>query len=157
MSTPNVPEPLDRGPLPAAPPSPGPSSAPRLRAGDEDRERIAEQLREHYVAGRLDVEEFTHRLDAAYRARHLDELSGLLEDLPGAPAEAGTRAAPRGRGAAVGRPRPPVPVIALALAVFVAVSVAVGYPALWLAWPMVLWLGLARFAARRMGGPPRRW
>ena len=37
------------------------------RVGDAEREAVAEQLREHYAAGRLTIDEFRSRLDAAYR------------------------------------------------------------------------------------------
>jgi hypothetical protein len=53
-----------------------------LRAGDEDRERLAARLREHLVAGRLTLDEFSERLDAAYAARTHAELEPLTRDLP---------------------------------------------------------------------------
>jgi hypothetical protein len=36
---------------------------------DTDREASAAQLREHYAAGRLSLDEFQDRLDAVYRAQ----------------------------------------------------------------------------------------
>jgi hypothetical protein len=53
-----------------------------LRAGDEDRERVVARLREHLVAGRLTLDEFSERLDAAYAARTHAELEPLTRDLP---------------------------------------------------------------------------
>ena len=38
------------------------------RAGDADRMAVADQLREHYAVGRLSMDEFRARLDAAYAA-----------------------------------------------------------------------------------------
>jgi len=38
------------------------------RVGDAEREAVVEQLREHYAAGRLTIDEFRARLDAAYSA-----------------------------------------------------------------------------------------
>jgi len=35
------------------------------RAGDADRMAVADQLREHYAVGRLSMDEFQARLDAA--------------------------------------------------------------------------------------------
>jgi Flp pilus assembly protein TadB len=58
------------------------TSDPRTRAGDEDRERTATALGEHYAAGRLTLEEFKQRLDQAYAAKTLGELGGLMTDLP---------------------------------------------------------------------------
>ncbi len=55
---------------------------PTRRAGDDDRLRTAEQLREHYAAGRLDSAELDDRLEAVYRARTMNELAALTADLP---------------------------------------------------------------------------
>ena len=52
-----------------------------LRASDQDRENVIEQLRDGSVTGRLSHETFLHRLDIALRARRLDELAGLVSDL----------------------------------------------------------------------------
>ena len=59
------------------------TSDPRTRAGDEDRERTATALGEHYAAGRLTLEEFQQRLDQAYAAKTLEDLDDLMTDLPG--------------------------------------------------------------------------
>jgi Domain of unknown function (DUF1707) len=56
---------------------------PRIRASDDDRERVVTLLREHHAAGRLTVEEFNERLDKAYQAKTIGELDELLADLPG--------------------------------------------------------------------------
>ncbi|MCX3060120.1 DUF1707 SHOCT-like domain-containing protein [Streptomyces beihaiensis] len=58
--------------------------APELRASDADRERVAERLREAVAEGRLDMEEFDERLEAAYKARTYGELAPLTRDLPAA-------------------------------------------------------------------------
>jgi hypothetical protein len=55
---------------------------PELRAGDADRERVAQALREAHAQGRLDLEELSTRLDAALSARTLRELAELTADLP---------------------------------------------------------------------------
>ena len=47
------------------------------RASDEQRERAAAEVREHYAAGRLDDDELSERLDAIYHARTEDELRAL--------------------------------------------------------------------------------
>ncbi|WP_206309332.1 DUF1707 domain-containing protein [Streptomyces sp. A0642] len=69
-----------------------------MRASDAERERIAEVLREAVAEGRLRMEEFEQRLDAAYRARTHGELEPLVRDLP---APGGAAVAP----VAGGRPR----------------------------------------------------
>jgi hypothetical protein len=61
------------------------SETPALRASDADRERAIVLLREHAVAGRLTLEEFTDRMSAAYRAVTSEELDELARDLPAAP------------------------------------------------------------------------
>ncbi|MCX5382216.1 DUF1707 domain-containing protein [Streptomyces sp. NBC_00083] len=63
-----------------------------MRASDAERERVAESLREAVAEGRLDMEEFEQRLDAAYKARTHGELAPLVRDLP-APGTAGPAAA----------------------------------------------------------------
>ncbi|MFG2137141.1 DUF1707 domain-containing protein [Streptomyces sp. NPDC048650] len=60
---------------------------PELRAADSDRERVAEILRDALAEGRLAMEEFEERLEAAYAARTYGELAPITADLPaGAPA-----------------------------------------------------------------------
>ena len=66
-----------------------------LRASDADREQALVALREHLVAGRLTLEEFCERVDAALRARATGELARLHDDLPEALIEpAGSRRRP---------------------------------------------------------------
>lgn len=63
-----------------------------MRASDAERERVAESLREAVAEGRLDMEEFEQRLEAAYTARTHGELAPLVRDLP-VPGTAGPAAA----------------------------------------------------------------
>ncbi len=53
-----------------------------LRASDEQRERAAQEFREHFAAGRLTDEELSDRVQAVYRAHTEDELRALRADLP---------------------------------------------------------------------------
>jgi hypothetical protein len=62
------------------------SDLPELRVADADRERAVVELREHAVAGRLTLEEFSERVDQAYAARTRAELDVVLRELPAAPA-----------------------------------------------------------------------
>jgi len=66
---------------------PGGSSPrqPQLRASDADREQLAEELRAHAVAGRIDTDELEERLQGAYGARTLGDLDELRRDLPATP------------------------------------------------------------------------
>ncbi|GAA2982595.1 DUF1707 SHOCT-like domain-containing protein [Streptomyces fulvorobeus] len=53
-----------------------------MRASDTERDRVAERLREAVAEGRLETDEFEHRLDAALKARTHGELAPLVRDLP---------------------------------------------------------------------------
>lgn len=53
-----------------------------FRVSDEERERLAEELHEHTVAGRLTAEEYEERLGAVYAARTRADLDALHTDLP---------------------------------------------------------------------------
>lgn len=64
------------------------STVPRpgdIRVSDEQRERAAQELREHFATGRLSQEELDERLQQAYGARTENQLHQLLEDLPRLP------------------------------------------------------------------------
>ncbi|SFF43891.1 protein of unknown function [Actinoplanes philippinensis] len=54
-----------------------------MRAGDGDRQRVADRLREALDEGRLDLSEYDERVQQAYAAKTYGELEGLLADLPG--------------------------------------------------------------------------
>ena len=53
-----------------------------MRAGDADRERVAERLRAALNEGRLDLHEYDDRLRRTYAAKTYADLDGLLSDLP---------------------------------------------------------------------------
>jgi hypothetical protein len=57
-----------------------------LRASDEQRDRAAAEIREHFAAGRLTDEELSDRVQAAYDARTVGDINALLADLPKLPA-----------------------------------------------------------------------
>ncbi|MGA3215298.1 MAG: DUF1707 domain-containing protein [Acidimicrobiales bacterium] len=95
--------------VPVAPPLPGPpvTSLPEMagrpwvmseRASDADRDEVVTLLRDHLVAGRLTLDEFSERTGSALGARTKDELGAMLADLPSlsqAPARSTTRRSPR--------------------------------------------------------------
>ena len=64
-----------------------------LRVSDQERERAAAEIREHFAAGRLDADELAERLERAYAARTERELRDLRADLPRLPATAVARRA----------------------------------------------------------------
>ena len=55
-----------------------------MRVSDAERNEVADELSRHYGDGRLDEAELNQRLDQAMQAKTQSDLSGLLDDLPGA-------------------------------------------------------------------------
>jgi len=117
-------------------------SLPEQRAGDADRDRVAAVLRDAHAEGRLDVDELSDRLDAAYRAKTYGELEVLTNDLPSIPA-------PSRPPAPQPTARPPAPpdekslralwaawamAVSINVVIWVLVSVSNGDPAYF--WPM---------------------
>jgi hypothetical protein len=151
------------------------STPARWRAGDADREQVAGALRTAHVEGRLGLDEFGQRLDAAFAATYVDELVPLTADLP-----PDTAAVEVGRPARRTRPDPygvlPTPyggwpaahgcsgwaglpgrwvgVLVLLAVVLAIVAVAAGgapWPLLWLAVAFVVLRGRSR---SRLGRSP---
>ena len=54
----------------------------RSLIGDADRERFVTVLREHYAAGRMDLEELRRRVGVVLAAAYADEAAAALVDLP---------------------------------------------------------------------------
>ncbi len=61
---------------------PGEFEGGAVRASDDERNRITDQLRFHCAAGRITVEELEHRLGQAMSAQSVGELASLVHDLP---------------------------------------------------------------------------
>jgi hypothetical protein len=57
-----------------------------VRASDAERDELVAELREHVVDGRLSMDEFAERMEAAYGSRTRGELEALRHDLPTATA-----------------------------------------------------------------------
>jgi hypothetical protein len=53
-----------------------------MRVSDADRQRAIDELRRHCGAGRIDMDEYSVRLERAMTATTLAELDELLADLP---------------------------------------------------------------------------
>ncbi|MFE0578203.1 DUF1707 domain-containing protein [Streptomyces sp. NPDC058874] len=79
---------------------------PELRASDADRDRVVERLRDAVAEGRLDMEEFEERLEAAYKSRTYAELEPLTADLPAVAGQAAPAPVPSASAPAAGAPWP---------------------------------------------------
>ena len=77
---------------------------PRLRAGDENRDRVLRILADAHAAGRLDADELAERQDATLASRFTDELDRLVQDLPEASADERLPATRGAASPAVGEP-----------------------------------------------------
>lgn len=53
-----------------------------LRIGDAERDAAMSQLREHFAAGRLTLDELTERIDFALAAKTQRQIEELMADLP---------------------------------------------------------------------------
>lgn len=53
-----------------------------FRVGDAERDATATELREHYAAGRLSLDELNERVSQAFAARTRGDLSTVMHDLP---------------------------------------------------------------------------
>jgi hypothetical protein len=54
-----------------------------MRAGDSERQAVADKLKTALDEGRLDLHEYDERLQKTYAAKTYGELDGLVTDLPG--------------------------------------------------------------------------
>ena len=54
-----------------------------MRAGDGDRQQVAERLKAALDEGRLDLHEYDERLQRTYAAKTYGDLQALVTDLPG--------------------------------------------------------------------------
>jgi DNA-binding CsgD family transcriptional regulator len=91
-------------------PGGGAPAGRRTPFGDADRERLVALLREHYAAGRLDLDDLRHRVGAVLAAANAGQAMVALADLPptGVPGMpgAGRRRGSRGRHAQTSEPEP---------------------------------------------------
>lgn len=53
-----------------------------IRAGDHDRDQVADRLRQAVAEGRISLDELRERIDRTYAARTVGELGALVADLP---------------------------------------------------------------------------
>src|SRR5690349_16394984 len=55
---------------------------PEIRASDAEREYVVDVLRTHCSEGRIDLDEFSERINRVYAARTIGELNDICTDLP---------------------------------------------------------------------------
>jgi hypothetical protein len=89
----------------------GPPAGPHKLLGEADRERLVELLREHYAAGRLNLDDLRHRVGVVLSAAYADEAAAALAGLPpvlaaGEPGADRGRRGHRGRHAQAAEPGP---------------------------------------------------
>lgn len=109
----------------------------RLRASDQDREHVAERLRNATAEGRLLAEELEERLATALRARTYGELDSLVADIPRGQVD-------RRRSTGVRTWAAPALGLVLAMTVVFALLIAVvfivtGVLAVWMLWVVAGW------------------
>lgn len=75
-----------------------------MRAGDNDRKAVSEQLKTALDEGRLDLSEYDERLQRTYAAKTFADLDGLLSDLPGTTPVQHSQIQPAATSAPAGRP-----------------------------------------------------
>jgi hypothetical protein len=90
-------------------PGGGPSAVPRKLLGEADRERLIGLLREHYVAGQLDLDDLRRRVGVVLSAAYADEAAVALDGLSpsrgaGEPGAGHGRRSHRGRHAQAAEP-----------------------------------------------------
>jgi class 3 adenylate cyclase len=81
---------MSERPVPEVPRPPSSPGALSERVADADRDRTVTILREHVVAGRLTLDEFSERMGAALEAKNRGELEAVMADLPESPAPTST-------------------------------------------------------------------
>jgi hypothetical protein len=127
-------EPIDHERIAATPAVP--TRDPDMRVSQAERDEVVTELARHFADGRLTVEEYEERIEAALAARTGHDLAPLLADLPAPEPPAPRRpvANPSGRPA-----RPAWPSArTIAIAAVIVLAIATGPWALWLLWPALV-------------------
>lgn len=122
-----------------------------MRASDEDRESVAERLRQAAVEGRLLAHELEERLARTFRARTYGDLDAVVSDIPESSGMQRRRAR---RGVSLLRGQPPAVIVVVVAVAAVAVLIAAAlFVALWGGWLVIVAI-LTLVARRRLS--PRR-
>ena len=137
---------------------------PAMRISDAERQRAVDELRRHCAAGRVDIDEYAERIEKVMGSSTLEELDGVLGDLPMLRIDDPTSSAGAGRigwlgaralesGSEPRARRRPGPVLGMLVAVLVVVLAAVLLVAASWVWAAVLvagWVaGLAQSSLSR--------
>lgn len=122
---------------------------PDLRVSQAERDQVASALARHFADGRLTMEEYEERVEAALAARTGRDLDLLLTDLPRAdqpttPAHPGESRPEHRTRRRAGLLLPLAPVRVVAVAAVVVLAIATGPWALWLLWPALVLTGGCR-------------
>jgi hypothetical protein len=113
-----------------------------FRAGDRERQRTADQLGSALAQGYLDMGEYETRLSAAFTAHTVNDLHGLVADLPLArlrhndPRRREARRAAARRGVQV-HLAAYLAMVVIVLAVWLAVGLTAGAWYFWPIWPIL--------------------
>jgi hypothetical protein len=136
-----------------------------MRAGDGDRQQVAERLKSALDEGRLDLHEYDERLQRTYSAKTYGDLQAVVTDLPGTipaqqsqiqPVGAQAPAAPPASGRA-GMPSwagPYAGVVAVSVVIWIITSIAAGE--LIYFWPIWMFIPLIFGVIGQMSGRGRR-
>ncbi len=121
-----------------------------LRADDQEREQVTDELRAHGAVGRLTMDELEGRIDQALKAKTRRDLVLLLHDLPPLPATTGPRT-PGARASLGAVALLAAHSLAWVLGAFglVVLQIASGADEPWAIWPIVTWLAVLGLHAYR--------
>jgi Domain of unknown function (DUF1707) len=133
---------------------PRPTGDADLRVSDAERQAAADELKAHFGAGRINMDEFDERLQVALSARTRRELADVLKDLP--------RTGPSAARSHPHRAWPPFVPVMIAVALVAAVGTTLGAVAFgpfhhfifpwWIA-PVGLFFLFRRWRRPPYGGP----
>jgi hypothetical protein len=130
-----------------------------IRVSDADRDRVNDQLRDHFAAGRITSGELDERLLAALNAKTFGDLRRIMADLPG-PVPALPNAAPpplRATPTWAVRRRPPFPPLILLALLVALLTPATGWLlATFVNVILLFWLMTFVAGAFASGRPQRR-
>jgi hypothetical protein len=119
------------------------ASTGHLRASDDERAAVTDALTRHHLAGRLDIDEYSERLEVAYGAKTRGELAPVLADLPADPPPRPPRRS---------HPRDLWFIALVAFAALMIITVVAGRPFISGGW----WILAALWIWWRTGSPARR-
>ena len=137
----------------------------QLRAGDGDRQAVADKLKTALDEGRLDLGEYDERLQRTYSAKTYGDLQGLVTDLPGPVPVAHSQVQPLGSEPPVVQPAaskggmppwlgPYAGVVAVSVLIWAIVSISSGE--LLYFWPIWMFIPLIFGVIGQMAGRGRR-